>query len=486
MIQYVALVCRLSPRSDREYEGVDLQERWGRAYAAEKWPGVPIEVFADRGISAAGDDHRPEFERFREWLASGKIAHVWAVEQKRVERREVEWFRLAGEMEAAGVDELHTNRDGVVQVRGALAGIKAVLGADEVRELKKRHRDRLNENAADGKPPGSKPFGYAHARNAEGVKTYVVIPEQAEAIRQAAEWVLAGWSLANIARELRNRGLRGAHGGEISAAAVRSFLTSRTITGVRVYQGRVVGPGNWPAIIDEQTSQAVRLKLSQPRRVTRSDGRTHEITLKVVPTGRRYLLTGGLAVCGVCEAPLRATVKQLRHGNRPYYECSKQKRRPNGDPACGGIGIVGLPLEAHVVDRLFAELDKPAFLDAIAADDHGARRDRLTAALEDVERQRNELAAEWATPGALTMSEWQTARRGLSQQEHQLRRDLADVPPPVLNVDIAAVREAWPDMLLDEQREFVRLYIETVRIKRARPGLKAFDGERAEIDWRNR
>jgi site-specific DNA recombinase len=486
VIQYVALICRLSPRSDREYEGVDLQERWGRAYAAEKWPGIPIEVFADAGISAANDDHRPEFERFRVWLNSGKIAHVWAVEQARVERREVEWFRLAAEMEAAGVDELDTNRDGVVRVRDAVAGIKAVLNADEVRKLKKRHRDRLNENAADGKPPGSKPFGYAHAKNADGVKTYVMIPEQAEAIRQAAEWVLSGWSLANIARELRSLGLRGAHGGEITAGSVRSFLTSRTITGVRVYQGRVVGPGNWPAIIDEQTSQAVRLKLSQPRRVTRSDGRTHEITLQAVPTGRRYLLTGGLAVCGRCGAPLRATVKQLRHGDRPYYECSPKKRRPNGDPGCGRIGIVGLPLEAYVVDRLFTELDKPAFLDAIAADDHGARRDRLTAALADVERQRNELAAEWAIPGALTMSEWQTARRGLAEQEQKLRRELADVPPPVINVDIAGAREAWPDMLLDEQREFVRLFIATVTIKRARPGLKAFDDARAEIDWRKR
>lgn len=486
MIQYVALVCRLSPRPDDSYEGVDLQERWGREYASKKWPGAPIEVFADPGISAANDDHRPQFERFREWLNSGKVAHVWAVEQSRLERREIEWFRLAAEMEAAGVDELDTNRDGVVRVRDAVAGIKAVLNADEVRKLKKRLRDRLTENAADGQPPGSKPFGYAHAKNADGVKTYVVLPEQAAAIRQAADWVLSGWSLANIARELRKRGLRGAHGGEITAASVRSFLTSRTIAGQRVHQGRVVGRGNWPAIIDQQTSQAVRLKLSQPRRVTCSDGGTHEITLQATPTGRRYLLTGGLAVCGRCKAPLAATVKKLRHGDRPYYLCSPKKRRPNGDPGCGRLGIVAMPLEAYVVDRLFTELDKPAFLDAIAADDHGTRRDRLTAALENVERQRNELAAEWATPGALTMSEWQTARRGLAEQEQQLRRELADVPPPVINVDIAGAREAWPDMTLDEQREFVRLFVEAVTITRARPGLKAFDDARAEIDWRKR
>src|SRR5882757_1051959 len=131
MTRYVAIVCRLSPRPDGSYEGVDLQERWGREYASTKWPGVPVEVFPDAGISAANGDNRPQFERFREWLNAGKVAHVWAVEQSRLERREVEWFRLAAEMEAAGVDELDTNRDGVVRVRDAVAGIKAVLNADE-------------------------------------------------------------------------------------------------------------------------------------------------------------------------------------------------------------------------------------------------------------------------------------------------------------------------------------------------------------------
>ena len=64
----VALYCRLSPRTDGSYEGVDLQEQWGRGYAARKWPGVPVEVFPDKGISAANGDHRPEYERLREWI----------------------------------------------------------------------------------------------------------------------------------------------------------------------------------------------------------------------------------------------------------------------------------------------------------------------------------------------------------------------------------------------------------------------------------
>jgi site-specific DNA recombinase len=76
-MRYVGVYCRLSPRPDGSYEGVDAQEGWGREYAASVWPGLPVEVFKDRAVSAAGNDHRPEFERLREWIAAGRVAHLW-------------------------------------------------------------------------------------------------------------------------------------------------------------------------------------------------------------------------------------------------------------------------------------------------------------------------------------------------------------------------------------------------------------------------
>ena len=127
---FAAVYCRLSPRPDGSYEGVDLQERWGREYATATWPETPVEVFPDRGISAANGDYRPELERLREWLADGRIVHVWCVEQSRLSREtdgRYPWFALAAELDAAGVSEVHTRRDGIVRVQDEVAGIKAVL-----------------------------------------------------------------------------------------------------------------------------------------------------------------------------------------------------------------------------------------------------------------------------------------------------------------------------------------------------------------------
>jgi hypothetical protein len=195
--------------------------------------------------------------------------------------------------------------------------------------------------------------------------------------------VLSGWALSNIAVELGKRGLRGAHGGKITPQAVRSMVTAPTIAGRRVYRGRIVGRGNWPPILDDETWQACRLKLSQPRRVTRKDGKgTYPVTERHQgnSTGRKYLVTGGLARCGVCGHRMVGAVKQMKNQRAPYLSCH---------PTAGGRGCTGtllLNTEAYVVDTLFAELDKPDFLNAITADEHGARRDEIANALDAIEK----------------------------------------------------------------------------------------------------
>lgn len=144
MNRYVALYCRISIDRQGRQEGVTRQERWGRDYARQTWPGMPIRVFSDNDLCAADDDVvRPAYDDLREAIRRGDVAHVWAVEQYRIERREIEWFRLAAEMDAAGITELHTNRDGIVRVHDEVAGIRAVLGAAEVRRIKCRVNDTL-------------------------------------------------------------------------------------------------------------------------------------------------------------------------------------------------------------------------------------------------------------------------------------------------------------------------------------------------------
>jgi site-specific DNA recombinase len=115
MDRHVAIYCRLSPRPDGRSEGVDVQERRGRQVAAETWPRLPVVVYADRLLSAADEDvWRPGFEKLRQAIRDGEVAHLWCAEQSRLQRLETGWFELAAELDAAGIPAVHTDRDGIV------------------------------------------------------------------------------------------------------------------------------------------------------------------------------------------------------------------------------------------------------------------------------------------------------------------------------------------------------------------------------------
>lgn len=487
MTKYVAIYCRLSPRPDGSYETVEYQERWGREYAAKTWPGVPVEAFVDPGVSAARDDViRPEYERLREWIATGRVQHLWAVEQYRVQRHEIGWFQLAAELDAAGITELHTNRDGIVRVLDTVAGIKAVLGAGEVRRLRERINDILAEKAALGLPGGGGHFCYRRSTEAEtaelGHKTLVVIEDRADAAREAADKILSGWSLANVTQHLDENGFRGAHGGKLTPNAVRRILVAPVIAGFRVHRRRIVGRGNWEPVLTEDTWQALRSRFAEARTVQRADGGTYDVPARIgTRTARRYLLSGGRVVAGPCGTPLVGAMKQLRKKRtEPYYICHPHK---GGD---GCVGIMAVPLEEYVVDRLFAELDKPGFLEPFAADDYAERREEILAKLAAVDRKRSELAALWGA-NELTDTEWRAARQAATENEQRLRTELSELPSPVHAVDIVEIRGAWPALTLGEQREILGLFVERVIVNRARPGAqRPTPEERVEIVWRHR
>jgi site-specific DNA recombinase len=359
-----------------------------------------------------------------------------------------------------------------------------VLAAGEVRRLRARVNDKLDERAAAGVPPGACPFGYRAVGSREN-RTYEIVPEQAEAIRWAAGKVLDGWSLSRIADALAGQGLRGAHGGKITPQGVRGWLTAPSIAGLRVHRGETTGPGNWDAILDEQTWREVNAILAQPRIVRRRDGGTYPVPSVHGPAGRRYLLTGGLARCEVCRAPMIGAVKQMhkKPGQPPkrvvaYLLCHPSR----GGRSCTGIMLD--EVEALVVARLFTELEhRPAFAAALSSDQHTEARASLATALAAVQAERVEFARD-AAAGTMSRAEWLAMRPVFDEREAKLRQDLAAVPAPTGHADWSEVREAWADLTLDEQRAFLRRYIAVVTVSRARPGTRSFDPGRVSITWR--
>ena len=262
---------------------------------------------------------------------------------------------------------------------------------------------------------------------------------------------------------------------KVNGSTVKNMLTNPTIAGLRVHRGEVVGRGNWEPILDEPTWRQVCAKLRGNRKVTTATGGTYVVGDKHRgnQTGRRYLLTGGVAVCGVCGAALVGSKSSsaTRPGvctPSPYLFCHPR----NGGKGC--VGILGTETEEYVVAELLDVITRRRDHELIDDGAVGAQRDRLTTKLAGIDEQRKELARMWATR-QLTGTEWGEARAGLDAEQHRIEVELAGLPVPTETRDPAAILADWPVMTLDERRQVIRDYIQAVTVHRAKPGTKGFD-----------
>jgi site-specific DNA recombinase len=160
-------------------------------------------------------------------------------------------------------------------------------------------------------------------------------PEEAAALHQAAEDVIADRSHTAIAIAWNKQGLTTTTGKPFTPQKVRELLLSPKTAALRYVDGKPVKAA-WPGIITQEQHEELRAILGLRRRERTSQG----------PTTARIYLLGGFVFCGRCNHRLTAK----RAGNRRRYACMT---RLGG---CGGLLRVAEPLEAHVVLELLQQL----------------------------------------------------------------------------------------------------------------------------------
>ncbi len=121
--------------------------------------------------------------------------------------------------------------------------------------------------------------------------------------------------------------------GNWAAPSVRRLLANPRYAALKVHQGKVVGPGNWTALVDPDTHRGLVALLSDPSRV------------KCTSFERKYL-GSGLYLCGLCDDG--TTMKAAIPGGR--------KTRTYVCRAHAHLVRSGEPLDdfvtAHVLERM--------------------------------------------------------------------------------------------------------------------------------------
>jgi site-specific DNA recombinase len=460
-----AIYARISSDPTGAELGVTRQLEDCRRLAEQR--GLTVaEEYVDDDRSAWSGKLRPAYRRMLDDIRAGSVGTVLVWHADRLHRQPRELEEYIEVCEPGGVPTLAcvsgpidlSNPDGrlIARMLGAVA-------AHESDSKSRRIRRKTLELAMAGQPSGggTRPFGYQADRR-------TLDPDEAAAVRGAVARVLAGDSLRAVARDLNERGITTSAGGPWSIQTLRRMLLSARISGQREHRGEIVAVGDWAPIITPEETTRLRARLNDPDRLTRR-------------TVRRYLLSGGLLRCGLCDAVLTA---RPREGGDRRYVCSKGP----GQPGCGRIGVLADPLESLIVEAVLYRLDTPELAAALAGvastnADAAAAGDALAldqAQLDELARAHGERL--------ITLREWLAARAPIEARIDAAKRRLSRLThtsaiEPYVGAS-SALRAVWADLPLNSQRSIVAAILDRAIVRPAVPGRTRFDPARVEPVWR--
>ncbi|WP_081283522.1 recombinase family protein [Mycobacterium asiaticum] len=471
------IYCRISEDKTGLRAGVERQEADCRELAARLGWHV-VRVYTDNDISAFSGKHRPQYADLCADIERGAVKAVVAWHPDRLHRspKELEAYidlcrdgEVANATCQAGLWDLSTPSGRMTaRTLGNVARYESEHKSERIRR-QKQEAARAGEHNG-----GIRCFGYEQ----DGL---TIRESEAAEVKRLAHAVVCGESLRSLALDLNRRGVPTVKGGRWTSAHLRSILLRPRLIGMRSHHGEVIAKGQWPAILDEATWEAVRLVLEDPKRRSGGSGRR----------GRTPTCLGtGLYICGVCgERRIRLGRSSSR---QPVYKC--------GNVATNGLGHVTRTADAldeFVTDAVIARLSQPGFIaamvDACAASDSEqtkalvARRETIRAQLGEL----NEAAEGLSGPGvAAILTRIAREAAELREAADYISAQLAQAgkrSPLEELIDAQNIHTAWHALPLATRRAILADVVD-VTILPARPGRRAggsyFDEDAVALDFK--
>lgn len=367
--------------------------------------------YPDNAKSASTGKARPAYQRLLRDIRAGKIRAVVVWDLDRLHRRPIEleeFIDLADEHRLAlatvtGDVDLGTHNGRLY------ARIKGAVARAEVDQKSARQKAANEQIAGTGRAWWTvRPFGYdadphpVTGKWTTGSKERPVQirlhPTEAPLLAEAYERVHQGSALETIAKEWNARGLSGPKGGKWTGANLGPLLTRARNAGLREYRGKVVGPGDWPAIVTEDLWRAVTHILSDPARRTR------------LSWGRKHLMTN-IAACSECGDGLgsgRVGSGQINYLCKSCFKVSRNAAR----------------LDALVVEAVVQRLSQPDALELIA-DRERPDREELSTQRKALREQQKALGDAHAD-GQLSLAAFLAADKGLTRRIEAISDQLTD------------------------------------------------------------
>lgn len=450
-----AIYCRISDDRTGEAAGVARQQVDCGAFVA-KHGWTLVKVFVDNDVSASkySRKRRPQYTAMLDLVRRGEVDVIVAYHVDRLYRRPRELEDLIDlrgpDGQAIQIRTLHGDLDLNTDAGKLVARMLVAVAAAEADNTSRRMITWHQARREDRRPPGGhRVFGL----QADGVTPD---PEEAPLLRTAAVRILAGGTLRGQCAEWNEAEVKTTLGNRWSRMTLRRLLQNPRIR----------------PILGDEVFEAVQAVLAVPAKQLPGAGTS------------KYLLTGGLAHCGLCGNRIQS--RPRRKGNRGYgsYACIKGVE----NTGCGKIHRAAAPVDRYIEAELLLALEasgrKPWDEDPEAA--------RLAAVAAKYTARLATLKTEYSVEGMWTKDEYLVNRAQLEARLVDVQCDLAARPglgslqtrplDDEWDESVSPWRTWWDGADRDERQGLIRREVVSIKVYPPGKGAQRFDPATVEIE----
>ncbi len=351
----VAAYCRVSTDDQEQLNSYKTQVDYYTTYIKSKPEWEYVDTYADEGITGTSAKKRKEFQRLIADALEKKIDLILVKSVSRFARNTVDALSIIRELRDNGVKVIFEkeNIDSLDPKCDMILSIYSSLAEEESRSISTNVRWAYNKRVERGEVVFNFNNLYGYSQNEE--REVSIIESEAEVVRDIYHKYIIGYSIAELCRDLTERGVTPPQGKKWHFSTVeemlknekyagdvilrktyqRDFLTSRRIKNTGQAPQRYV-ENNHIAIVDKATWNA-----AQAENERRLNLRTTERTGK----GRydmRYAFSG-IIECGECGSTFRRHSYHNRNGSIHRMWGCKEHIKSNKN--CSQLSIKETDLE---------------------------------------------------------------------------------------------------------------------------------------------
>ncbi len=231
----VAAYARVSLETDRLAHSLLAQTEYYSEFIRSKPDWELAGIYADSFISGTGTSRRPEFLRLITDCENGRIDLVLCKSISRFARNTVDLLETVRHLKGLGV-EVRFEKENIYSLSGdgeLLLTILASFAQEESRSISENVKWGIRKRYRAGKAGTRNKFVFGYRYDGE---RYVVVPEQAEVVRQIFKDYIAGSPLRMISAHLRENGVKTTRGFDFSHNQIGYMISNEIYIGNIVLQ----------------------------------------------------------------------------------------------------------------------------------------------------------------------------------------------------------------------------------------------------------